>query len=169
LRQSCKQLEELYFALSSGNHQQKQILSIASCLKTQLEQEIATELLLLIAQARNIPPKKTIIRYSAILKQAEEYMLNNLKADINCQDICQAVGVSQHSLQDIFKHFYDVTPKAYLKRLRLNHLRQCLLQSSPKDKIWHFSEDLGFIHRGQLAKDYQQLFGELPSQTLEKY
>lgn len=166
LRQCCQQLEQSYFALSSSNHQEKQTLLIANHLKQELEQRIASQLLLCIAQARHIPPRKRIIRRSNILKQAEEYMLNNLTADICCPDICQAVGISQRSLQDIFNHFYDVSPKAYFKRLRLNHLRQCLQKSSPEVKIWELAEDLGFIHRGQLAKDYQQLFGEHPSKTV---
>jgi hypothetical protein len=84
LRQCCQQLEQIYLALSSSNHQQKQILSIANHLKRCLEQKIATKLLLTIAQAQNITPKKTIIRRSDILKQAEGYMLNNLTADIYC-------------------------------------------------------------------------------------
>ncbi|NCS02545.1 MAG: helix-turn-helix domain-containing protein [Microcystis aeruginosa G13-07] len=165
LRQCCQQLEQSSLALSYGNYQEKQRLSIANCLKMELEHKIASKLLLIIAQAQNITPKKTIIRRSDILKQAEEYMLNNLHGEIYCTDISKAIGVSQRNLQDIFKHFYEITPKAYLKRLRLNHLRQCLLKSSPKANVWEFAEDLGFIHRGQLAQDYQQLFGELPSKT----
>ncbi|MEA5535668.1 helix-turn-helix domain-containing protein [Crocosphaera sp. XPORK-15E] len=140
-------------------------MAISNWFKQQLEVEIAQQLLLIVAKAQNISPKKVVIRRATVLKQAEEYMLSNLKSHITCQDICEAVGVSQRTLEYTFKDLYEITPKAYLKRLRLNHLRQCLQQSSPEDKILEFAQDLGFLHRGQLAKDYQQLFGELPSET----
>ncbi len=36
---------------------------------------------------------------------------------------------------------------------------------NPQMNINDLAEDLGFLHRGQLARDYQKLFGELPRET----
>jgi AraC family ethanolamine operon transcriptional activator len=166
LRQSCQQLQQT-FANFVNNQEKLETLAVANWFKQQLEVEIAEQLLMIVAKTQNISPKRVVVRRATVLKQAEEYMLSNLKAHITCQDICEAVGVSQRTLEYTFKDFYEITPKAYLQRLRLNHLRQCLQQSSPEDTILGFAEDLGFLHRGQLANNYQQLFGELPSETKE--
>ncbi len=108
-----------------------------------------------------------LVRRANVLKQAEKYMLNHLKVNVTTTNICQEIGVSKRTLEYIFKDFYQTTPKAYLKQLRLNYLRQSMLKN-PQIKINDLAEDLGFLHRGQLARDYQKLFGELPSQTVKK-
>lgn len=94
-------------------------------------------------------------------------MLNNLKESVTTPNICQEIGVSKRTLEYIFKDFYQTTPKAYLKQLRLNYLRQSILKN-PQINITDLAEGLGFLHRGQLARDYQKLFGELPSRPLNK-
>lgn len=166
LRQSFEQLYQIFWTLNCKCHLEKDTLLI-NYLKEKLEEEIAENLLLTVATSQNIKLKKVIIRRSCVLKQVEDFMMNNLTAEISCNDICQAVGVSKRTLEYIFKEFYNITPKAYFKRLRLNYLRQCLQENYPQSNISEIAENLGFFHRGDLAADYQKLFGELPSDTVK--
>lgn len=150
-----------------NNKEERRTLLMANQLKCQLEEDFASQLLLTIAKAQDIKPKKTILKRANIFKQTEEYMLNNLKAEITTEDICQEIGVSKRALEYLFKDCYHTTPKAYLKQLRLNYLRESILKN-PHLKINELANDLGFFHRGQLAADYQQIFGELPRETKTK-
>ena len=106
-------------------------LLIANELKCQLEEELASQILLNLAKAQEIKPGKVRTRRTNVLKQAEEYMLNNLTAYITSLDLCQEIGVSQRTLEYIFRDFYQTTPKAYVKQLRLNFsFCICLSQSN---------------------------------------
>lgn len=89
-------------------------------------------------------------------------ILNNLTADITIKDICEELGVSQRTLEYIFKDFYEISPKSYFKRLRLNAFYQELQQEYHQVNLSEISMKFGFFHRGQLAHDYHQFFGELP-------
>ncbi|MGK7941508.1 MAG: helix-turn-helix domain-containing protein [Crocosphaera sp.] len=147
-----------------NNKEERRILLMANQLKCQLEEDLTSQILLTIAEAQEIQPKKVLVRRANVLKQAEEYMLNHLKENVTTPNICQEIGVSKRTLEYIFKDFYQTSPKAYLKQLRLNYLRQSILKK-PHLKINDLAEDLGFVHRGQLAGDYQELFAELPRET----
>ncbi|KPC52829.1 BenABC operon transcriptional activator BenR [Pseudomonas amygdali pv. morsprunorum] len=57
---------------------------------------------------------------------------------------------------------------AYLKRFRLQSARRSLLQGNSGYNIAAIASQWGFNHLGRFAQDYQRLFGELPSQTLER-
>lgn len=61
------------------------------------------------------------------------------------------------------------SPQPHLLEVRLNGVRQELLNSDPSlVKIIGVANRWGFWDMGQFAFDYRQLFGELPWDTLEK-
>lgn len=86
-----------------------------------------------------------------------------IRSNLTIPDICKELGVSQRTLEYTFKDFYQMSPKNYLKKLRLNALYQSLHQNPQPTLICEIAEQLGFFHRGHLASDYQKLFGKLPS------
>jgi AraC family ethanolamine operon transcriptional activator len=84
-------------------------------------------------------------------------------------ELCQVAGVSERTLQYLLKQKYGITPKAYLKLVRLNGVHRALYRTnSRKAKIADIANEWGFWHMGQFAKDYKGLFGELPSVTFSK-
>ncbi len=83
--------------------------------------------------------------------------------------MAQAVGVSQKTLELAFREVMDITPGHYLVLARLNdahHALACADRASTK--VTDVALGLGFTHMGRFAKAYNDLFGELPSQTLKK-
>jgi AraC family ethanolamine operon transcriptional activator len=133
-----------------------------------LEEEIPKRLILTLAEAQNIQPKKVILKRASILNQAEAFIKTYIKADINIEDICRETGVSKRTLEYIFQDFYGLSPKAYLKQLRLNQFHIVLkTQYSAGYKIKEIAEEWGFWHTGRLASDYFRLFGELPSESVK--
>ena len=168
IRQLCYQIYQLLFNLTSSLSQPEEKVLATQYIKQQLEEEIAPILLITLAKAREIRPQKVYLKRASTLKKAEEFFLNNLTAEITTKDICEELGVSQRTLEYIFKHFYEISPKNYFKRLRLNALYQELQQQDLQANLSEIAYKFGFFHRGQFANDYQKFFGELPSDTLRR-
>ena len=58
---------------------------------------------------------------------------------------------------------------AYLKQKRLEAARKTLLAAEPSTtSITEVATQWGFCHLGRFARDYRQLFGELPSETIKR-
>lgn len=110
-------------------------------------------------------------------KKLKDHALRQVLACIEMQlgetltvtGLCQVAGVSDRTVQQAFKEHYGISPKTYIKTLRLNHLHRQLAKMRPeKVSISKLASQYGFWHMGQLARDYRALFGELPSETLHK-
>lgn len=76
--------------------------------------------------------------------------------------LCLQLGVSRRTLQNAFQRILGISPLAYLRAIRLGAVRQALKTAS---SVTEAATDMGFWHFGHFAKDYQAMFGELPSQT----
>jgi AraC-like DNA-binding protein len=103
----------------------------------------------------------------AALNRAREYMHANIDEAITLADVSRYVNASRRTLTQAFQETLALAPMTYLKLLRLNRVHQTLQrQTVQPTKIVDVANDHGFWHMGQFARDYRQLFGELPSQTL---
>ncbi|MDJ0661038.1 MAG: helix-turn-helix domain-containing protein [Crocosphaera sp.] len=166
LRFSCFLLYKTMLNLNQSNDKnQRQIL--VKNLRQILTEKIPIQILLYLAKNCNIQPEKIVIKKRSLLEKAEEYMINHWHKDIVTADICQEVGVSQRTLEYTFNHYYNISPKAYLKKIRLNKFHQALLGKDIDISIKELAEQFGFLHRGHLARDYKKLFGKLPSQSTD--
>jgi AraC family ethanolamine operon transcriptional activator len=82
-------------------------------------------------------------------------------------DICEALGVSERTLQYAFREYAGMSPVSYLRICRLNRVRAALTASDPKETtITKVAMRFGFLHLGRFSGDYKRLFGETPSETL---
>lgn len=107
-------------------------------------------------------------RRKKALKTIEWSLVNSGIPPTSVRELCQLTGVSERTLQYLFKWKYNITPKAYIKLVRLNGVRRELYRaSSRKVKILDVANNWGFWHMGQFAADYRESFGELPSNTLK--
>jgi AraC family ethanolamine operon transcriptional activator len=85
---------------------------------------------------------------------------------VTITDLCRATHVSRRTLQYSFESILGISPNQYLRISRLNGVRRALLQSDGVEHITDIASQWGFWHMSQFAKDYANLFGERPSQTL---
>jgi AraC family ethanolamine operon transcriptional activator len=102
-----------------------------------------------------------------LARRAEAWLRSNLAEAPNIAALCAAMGASERRLHDAFRRHLDVSPKAYLKALRLNAARHDLLRGRPATRVTDVALDWGFGHFGWFSQDYRRLFGETPSQTLQ--
>ena len=102
------------------------------------------------------------------IERAQTFISQNATEPLTVQDVCQATAVSERTLQYAFLEHFGVTPKAYLKAIRLNGVRRELKNAEPDVTINQVAMRWGFWHMSQFAVDYRKHFGELPSQTLQQ-
>jgi AraC family ethanolamine operon transcriptional activator len=89
---------------------------------------------------------------------------------LGVEELAYRTGVSRRTLEYAFRDGLGVSPSAYLKAWRLQALNRDLLRADPAEvSVAELVCPRGFVHQGQLAADYRNLFGELPSETLRRH
>lgn len=84
-------------------------------------------------------------------------------------EIYEAAGVSPRTLRTMFLDVFGMTPARYLRLRRLHQLRTALLMADPALRtVADLCAYFQLTDAGRVARDYRQLFGELPSQTLAR-
>ena len=104
-----------------------------------------------------------------VVKLVLDYMHGEPLEEITAIEMCTLANCSQSWLEHSFKKRFGVTPKKYVKYLRLSRLRENLLNpDNVKGRtVIELASTYGFWHMGQLAADYRKVYGELPSDTLK--
>ena len=132
-----------------------------------LEFNLIRHVLLAITDSQPTDRLKLTNRKQIVLLRARDYMEANTNKPITVLELAQASGSCVRTLEYVFRDYFDVTPKAYLKSRRLVAVRHELLCSLPsKSLINEIANRWGFWHMSQFATDYRHFFGELPSETL---
>lgn len=84
-------------------------------------------------------------------------------------DLCIAGKVPKRTLNEIFRRELGISPGAFVKGYRLFGVHRELWNSNPEFVVVSdVANAFGFWHMGQFAADYRKLFGELPSETLNR-
>ncbi len=101
------------------------------------------------------------------LKKATEIINHQLDECLSIGELCHSVGLSERTLEYAFKEKYQVSPKEYIKTIKLNKIKSELIQSEGQ-KISTIAAKYGFWHMGQFAADFRKQFGLLPSVAIKK-
>jgi len=101
-----------------------------------------------------------------ILKRAASRILEAADENLSIGAICEEEGIPWRTLNRAFRDEYGVGPKTFHKYLRLNRVRLDLVERNEIASVTDVANRYDFWHMGQFAKDYRNLFGELPSETL---
>jgi AraC-like DNA-binding protein len=103
-----------------------------------------------------------------VIRRAERYMSENAGAPITVSDIAAEAGVSVRALQAGFRDWRQTSPTALLRRIRLQHVREELLQPQPSTSVTQVALRWGFSHLGRFSALYRAAFGESPAVTLRR-
>ncbi len=133
-----------------------------------LEEELFSVLIDVLLCEEKINHTETKERIIQAWDKLELYIETNKHRPIMLSELSQAVDIGERSIFRLFKDRFNLTPKAYLNKLRLNGVRKDITQiDSTKNNITDIARNWGYWHMGQFAADYKRLFGELPSETLQ--
>ena len=98
----------------------------------------------------------------------EEYIRENAAEPITIEQLVEVSGVSARTLFDNFRKFRGQTPMGYVKDVRLQCVRERLLNPKESDSVTSIAMRWGFSQLGRFAAIYKDQFGETPSQTLKR-
>jgi len=168
--------ERLFVCQKDQSHRTSHLVSLlkalngpdCACCETKLE-NIENEILetILVGVSPYETNNKKTYRL-AQAKKAEEYIRSNIKRPLPIRDLCLASGASERTLHLGFKERFGLSPKAFIKIMRLNEVRRELLQKKSNGSVTDIALSWGFNHLSRFAEQYNQMFGELPSKT-KKY
>lgn len=100
-------------------------------------------------------------------KEVIDYLHEHASELPDMQTLCTVAGISERSLQCGFVEYLGLTPIQYLRVIRLNGARAELASAQPNaTRVSDVALNWGFVEFGRFAKDYKELFHELPSRTL---
>ncbi len=117
------------------------------------------------ADAEKFDDRSDLSVRTRAVRLALDCMKNNLGDNVPISEICASTGVSWRTLDRGFREQFGIGPKAYLNRFRLGRVRAALLRKRSDKSVADAANEWGFWHMGQFARDYQRMFGELPSAT----
>lgn len=102
----------------------------------------------------------------ALAERARRIVASRLDEPLTVAHLCQMLGVSRRTLQNCFQCTCAMGPLQWLNTMRLNAVRRRLRHAA---SVTEAATEFGFWHFGHFAADYRALFGELPSQTLQRH
>lgn len=135
-----------------------------------LMDEAVSTLVQLLVHGKGGPRENVSAQHARrTLRRARDYLQAHTDRCVTVHELCQELGSSPRALQDCFHRYVGLSPKTYLKALKLNEARRELRRDdSTLATVSDVAVRYGFWHLSKFAADYRWLFGELPSQTLAK-
>ncbi len=106
------------------------------------------------------------VRRPDLVEQGRDFMIANLQMDLTADEMAQSLGVSYRVLNFAFQDAVGVSPYQYLLTEKLHAVRRKLKASDVS--ITEACLSYGFSTPSRFARQYQRLFGELPSETRKK-
>jgi AraC-like DNA-binding protein len=103
-----------------------------------------------------------------VIRRAERFMADSAATPITVSDVAAHLGISLRSLQAGFRQWRDTTPNVFLRRARLQLVRDELQRSDSEVNVTTLALRNGFSHLGRFSAHYRAMFGEMPSETLRR-
>jgi AraC-like DNA-binding protein len=170
LRPFSDQLEQIWQrALAYGWSSETRGLPLAGAAKIALDEYLLTLLLhhhphnYSEELARSVPTP-----VPGIVRRAERFIIDNASTSITVSNVADHFGISLRSLQAGFRQWRETTPSTFLRRVRLQLVRDELLRSGKEANVTAVALQHGFSHLGRFSAQYRSVFGEDPSVTLRR-
>jgi AraC family ethanolamine operon transcriptional activator len=106
-------------------------------------------------------------RQRQLIGKAVDHYEHREDEAIRINNLCRELGVSERTLRYAFCNLTGMPPLAFLKRQRLNRVHRSLRKADPAEAlVKQVALTHGFSHLGHFSREYGQMFGETPSETL---
>ncbi|SAK86685.1 AraC family transcriptional regulator [Caballeronia hypogeia] len=105
-------------------------------------------------------------KYWPLVNAVQDRLQDPATCPLSIAELCVQVGVSRRTLQYAFQEALNLNPIAYLRAVRLNHVRRDLRLG---ESVTSAATKWGFWHLSSFAHDYRVMFGELPSAASKRH
>ncbi|MFF1255105.1 AraC family transcriptional regulator [Pseudarthrobacter sp. NPDC058329] len=104
------------------------------------------------------------------LKPVVDFIEANADEPITPAELARVGMMSIRTLHASFQQSLGTSPMEHLRRVRMERVRAELISNKNPDlKITDVATRWGFYHPSRFAARYRQMFGELPSETLQRH
>ncbi|MFN3579614.1 MAG: helix-turn-helix domain-containing protein [Pseudomonas sp.] len=137
---------------------------------SQLQQDLATNALLTLISEEQLTTDTapSFAHRKQVVDKVKAYVAAHPDAAVSITALCELTHVSRRTLQYSFESILGISPLQFLRTSRLNQVRRALSAPQQDTPIATVAANWGFWHPGQFARDYKALFGENPSETLNR-
>jgi AraC family ethanolamine operon transcriptional activator len=133
----------------------------------QLQAELCEAFLWGIMLHENKSSERHALSGAAIVRRVDEWVDGRASETIQIGDLCRELHLSRRTLQRAFTETLGIGPARYLSNRRLTAVRAELRRADPTSiRVTDTATKYGFWQLGRFARDYRQMFGECPSETL---
>ncbi|OII36656.1 hypothetical protein BIU98_17200 [Curtobacterium sp. MMLR14_010] len=114
-------------------------------------------------------PAELSLPRNARLRAMVEYVHAHVREAVTVGDLAVVGELSVRSVQESFARVLGVSPLTYLREVRLERVRDDLLEQDPQSvTVGDVARRWGFAHLGRFSAAYYERFGEYPKQTLRR-
>ena len=106
--------------------------------------------------------------HPAALRRAVAFIEDNAHRDLTPAQVAASAHVSIRSLQLAFRRHLDTTPMAYLRDVRMAHVRRELVEGDGSVGVTEIASRWGLLHQGHFGRAYRDAYGETPGTTLRR-
>lgn len=99
--------------------------------------------------------------------QAIEYIHQNINKSLNMKLLVKQLKTTTRSLHHGFVETFGTSPIAYIRNLRLAHVRKDLIRNT-WPTVTETAMHWNFHHLSRFSKAYQDAYGETPSETARR-
>jgi AraC family ethanolamine operon transcriptional activator len=130
-----------------------------------IEELIYGEILSLI-DVKNLPPGRPP---AAVLVRRAMEIVDAHPGPLPVATLCRLLRTSPSTMETSFKKITGLTPHTFFLRRRLNRARTALLDADQAEiRVTDIALEHGFTELGRFSVRYREMFGECPSDTLQR-
>jgi AraC-like DNA-binding protein len=108
-------------------------------------------------------------RHDMIVAKFEEYVEAHPEKPLYLPEICAAINTSERTLRNACEEHLGMGPIRYLALRRMHLVRRALLRAIySTTTVTRIATDHGFWELGRFSGNYRTMFGETPSETLQR-
>lgn len=158
-------LDYAVYNLESG---QKQKSVVSAVISREMRDVLLSSLLYL--QPHNYSEKFThaAMPSNKSVRRAEDYIRAHAHEAMTIEKLAGAAGVGTRALQIAFRRWHGMTPLDYVRKMRLERIRDDLLRIETHESIAQITARWGIVHSGYFSREYYRHFGEKPSVTARR-
>lgn len=124
--------------------------------------QLSVQLLRHHAESRVRAPRCPGALSAVHARQVEEYIDDNLAADLRLESLAGVAGMSRYHFARLFKKRFGVPPHAYVQRRRVERARYLILHSEMELK--EIVGATGFCDQSHLTKSFKRAFDMTPAE-----
>jgi len=119
--------------------------------------------------ARPLNAGETIPSTVRLVREVENHLNRHPQRAVHISELCAALGTSRRTLHRAFHDVLGIGPIAFLRHHRLCSIHSRLRKGDPSTThVTDVATEFGFLELGRFSHYYSTLFGEYPSQTLQR-